>query len=59
MIVDSVDRSNRRGGFLLNRVARAMAKTFEASMKDEGLGDIGSGEGRFVYSGFRGWSGKA
>ncbi len=39
----------RRGGFLLSRLSRSMAKRFAALMKEEGLDDIGSGEGRLVY----------
>jgi len=42
-------RSRRRGGYLLGRVNRAMARSFESLMKNAGLGDIGNGEGRLVY----------
>ena len=45
----SIDRSKRRGGYLINRVSRSMARVFEALKKDAGLGDIGAGEGRLVY----------
>lgn len=39
----------RRGGFLISRVSRAMGRSFEALMREEGLSDIGSGEGRLIY----------
>ena len=39
----------RRGGFLLSRISRAMGKKFEGLMREEGLSEIGSGEGRLVY----------
>ncbi len=45
----SADPKERRGGFLLSRVSRAMAKRFASLMKEEGLEEIGSGEGRLVY----------
>jgi DNA-binding MarR family transcriptional regulator len=38
-----------RGGYLLGRVAKAMSREFESLMKEHGLGDIGSGEGRVIY----------
>ncbi|HCM25701.1 MAG: hypothetical protein A2Z99_03160 [Treponema sp. GWB1_62_6] len=47
--MNGIARSRRRGGYLLSNVARAMGRKFEALMKDAGLGDIGSGEGRLVY----------
>ncbi len=45
------DRSatRKRGGYLLNRVALSMGRIFESFMRDAGLSDIGSGEGRLVY----------
>ena len=43
------DRRNTRGGFLISRISRAMAKKFAALMKEKGLSEIGSGEGRLVY----------
>jgi DNA-binding MarR family transcriptional regulator len=39
----------RRGGYLITRVSRAMGRSFEALMREEGLSNIGSGEGRIVY----------
>jgi len=49
MIGDPEDRSRRRGGYLLNRVARSMGRIFESLMRDASLSDIGNGEGRLVY----------
>lgn len=38
-----------RGGYLLGRVSRAMGKAFEAIMREEGLADVGRGEGSVLY----------
>jgi DNA-binding MarR family transcriptional regulator len=44
----------RRGGFLVERVSRSMARSFSDLMRERGLGDIGPGEGRLVYLLWRG-----
>jgi DNA-binding MarR family transcriptional regulator len=51
---DPGEKKARRGGYLVERVSRAMARTFAELVKEEGLGDIGPGEGRLVYLLWRG-----
>lgn len=43
------DLSARRGGSLVGAVGRAMARAFGRIMAEEGLADVGPGEGRLVY----------